>query len=159
MSIAPRKRTPVAAGLPAFPWDTLAEVRSLAASHPDGIVDLSVGTPVDKVDPFIQNALEEAADVPGYPQTIGTHDVREACADALTRRYGIIPLDPATQILPVIGTKEFIAWLPTLLGLGEHDTVVIPEIAYPTYEVGALLAGCTVVRADGTAQVLSLIHI
>ena len=153
MSIAPRKRTPVAAGLPAFPWDTLAEVRSLAASHPDGIVDLSVGTPVDKVDPFIQNALEEAADVPGYPQTIGTHDVREACADALTRRYGIIPLDPATQILPVIGTKEFIAWLPTLLGLGEHDTVVIPEIAYPTYEVGALLAGCTVVRADGTAQV------
>lgn len=153
MPYAPRKRTPVAAGLPVFPWDTLAEVRDLAARHPDGIVDLSVGTPVDNVDPFIQSALEEAAEVPGYPQTIGTEDLRQACAHALTRRYGTIDLDPATQVLPVIGTKELIAWLPTLLGLGENHTVVIPEIAYPTYEVGALLAGCSVVRADGTAQV------
>lgn len=114
MPYAPRKRTPVAAGLPVFPWDTLAEVRDLAARHPDGIVDLSVGTPVDNVDPFIQSALEEAAEVPGYPQTIGTEDVRQACAHALTRRYGTIDLDPATQVLPVIGTKELIAWLPTL---------------------------------------------
>ena len=98
MSIAPRKRTPVAAGLPAFPWDTLVEVRSLAASHPDGIVDLSVGTPVDKVDPFIQNALEEAADVPGYPQTIGTHDVREACACLLYTSPS--PRDLSTSRMP-----------------------------------------------------------
>ena len=153
MPNAPRKRTPVAAGLPVFPWDTLTEVRDLAACHPDGIVDLSVGTPVDTIDPFIQSALEEAADISGYPQTMGTDDVREACAAALSRRYGTVALDPASQVLPVLGTKELIAWLPTLLGLGEKHTVVIPEVAYPTYEVGALLAGCSVVRADGTAQV------
>ncbi|NMN97673.1 succinyldiaminopimelate transaminase [Antrihabitans stalactiti] len=144
-------RISVASGLPDFPWDTIAVAKARAQSHPDGIVDLSVGTPVDPVDPLIRDALAARSDVSGYPTTHGTTDLREAVVAALKRRYGITGVDPAA-VLPAIGTKELIAWLPTLLGLGSGDVVVIPELAYPTYEVGALLAGATVARADGLTQ-------
>ncbi|MDH6675993.1 succinyldiaminopimelate transaminase [Rhodococcus sp. LBL1] len=144
-------RISVAKTLPDFPWDSLASAKEKAAAHPDGIVNLSVGTPVDPVAPVIQEALSSVAAVPGYPTTHGTDELREATAASLARRYGMTGVDPAA-ILPVIGTKEAIAWLPSLLGLGADDLVVIPEVAYPTYEVGALLAGARVLRADGTAQ-------
>ena len=144
-------RISVASGLPDFPWDTIAAAKARAQSHPDGIVDLSVGTPVDPVDPLIRDALAERSDLSGYPTTHGTADLREAVVASLKRRYGITGISPAA-VLPAIGTKELIAWLPTLLGLGSGDVVVIPELAYPTYEVGALLAGATVARADGLTQ-------
>jgi len=134
-----------------FPWDTLADVTALARSHPDGIVDLSVGTPVDPVAPLIREALAAASSAPGYPTTAGTPALRASAAAALSRRYGVTELaDDA--VLPVIGTKELIAWLPTLLGLGSGDLIVVPELAYPTYEVGAQLAGAQVVRADSLMQ-------
>lgn len=139
------------AALPEFPWDTLADVTALARSHPDGIVDLSVGTPVDPVAPVIRDALAAASSAPGYPTTAGTQALRTAAAAALQRRYGITDLAP-DAVLPVIGTKELIAWLPTLLAIGAGDTVVVPELAYPTYEVGALLAGAQVLRADSLTQ-------
>jgi succinyldiaminopimelate transaminase len=141
----------VSASLPEFPWDTLADAKALAGAHPDGIVDLSVGTPVDPVAPLIQEALAAAAAAPGYPATAGTLRLREAAVAALTRRYGVTGLTEAA-VLPVIGTKELIAWLPTLLGLGPADVVVVPELAYPTYEVGARLAGAQVLRADSLTQ-------
>ncbi|AEF41805.1 succinyldiaminopimelate transaminase [Hoyosella subflava] len=141
-------RTPVARTLPDFPWDSLLEAKIRAQAHPDGIVDLSVGTPVDPVAPHIREALLSVADQPGYPTTHGTLALRTAAADALHRRYGVTGIDEAA-VLPAIGTKELIAWLPRLLALGPGDTVVIPEFAYPTYEVGALLAGAEVIRSDG----------
>jgi succinyldiaminopimelate transaminase len=135
--------------LPDFPWDSLAEDKALAAAHPDGIVDLSVGTPVDPVPAVVRAALAgPAAEEPGYPTTHGTPALREALAGALRRRFGVI-VDPVA-ILPTIGSKELVAWLPTLLGLGPDDTVVIPELAYPTYEVGARLAGTAYMRTDAT---------
>jgi succinyldiaminopimelate transaminase len=137
--------------LPVFPWDTLADVSALARSHPDGIVDLSVGTPVDPVAPLIREALAAASAEPGYPTTAGTPALRASAAAALKRRYGVTGL-PDDAVLPVIGTKELIAWLPTLLGLGPDDVVVVPELAYPTYEVGAQLAASQVVRADSLTQ-------
>ncbi|QNQ89987.1 succinyldiaminopimelate transaminase [Corynebacterium poyangense] len=140
-------RQPLLHSLPDFPWDTLTEARRTAEQHPDGIINLSIGTPVDEVAPGLQLALSEAAAEPGYPATSGTLELREALAESLARRYGISGV-AESAILPVIGTKEAIAWLPTLLGLGAGDTVVIPELAYPTYEVGALLAGCQVRRTD-----------
>ncbi|MDT5092986.1 MAG: hypothetical protein QOH60_2349 [Mycobacterium sp.] len=142
---------PRSASLPVFPWDTLAEASELARAHPDGIVDLSVGTPVDPVAPVIREALAAASASPGYPTTAGTPALREAAVDALARRYGVSDLSP-DAVLPVIGTKELIAWLPTLLGLGGDDIVVVPELAYPTYEVGARLAGAQVVLADSLTQ-------
>ncbi|GAT08038.1 N-succinyldiaminopimelate aminotransferase [Mycolicibacterium novocastrense] len=144
-------RQPRSASLPAFPWDTLADVTALARAHPDGIVDLSVGTPVDPVAPAIRDALAAASASPGYPTTAGTAALREAAVNALARRYGITDLSP-DAVLPVIGTKELIAWLPTLLGLGPDDAVVAPELAYPTYDVGARLAGARIVRADSLTQ-------
>lgn len=141
-------RIPVAAALPDFPWDSLESAKAKAFAHPGGIVNLSVGTPVDPVAPIIQEALTAVAAVPGYPTTHGTDELRTAAVEALRRRYGITGIDPAA-VLPAIGTKELIAWLPRLLGLGADDLVVIPELAYPTYEVGALLAGARVIRADG----------
>ena len=134
-----------------FPWDTLADATAAARAHPDGIVDLSVGTPVDDVAPVIRDALAAASSAPGYPTTHGTPALREAAVSALRRRYGITHLAPGS-VLPAIGTKELIAWLPTVLGLGAGDTVVVPELAYPTYEVGALLAGAAVARADSLTQ-------
>ena len=141
-------RIPVATALPDFPWDSLESAKAKAFAHPGGIVNLSVGTPVDAVAPIIQDALTSVAAVPGYPTTHGTEELRNAAVEALRRRYGITGIDPAA-VLPAIGTKELIAWLPRLLGLGADDLVVIPELAYPTYEVGALLAGARVIRADG----------
>lgn len=123
----------------------------MARSHPDGIVDLSVGTPVDDVAPVVQQALAAAGAAPGYPTTAGTPALRAAAGAALRRRYGITDLAP-DAVLPVIGTKELIAWLPTLLGLGPDDAVVVPELAYPTYEVGARLAGTQILRADALTQ-------
>lgn len=147
----PRARRSLATILPDFPWDSLADAKATASAHPDGIVNLSVGTPVDPVAPVIRAALDSAADEPGYPTTHGTPELRAAAVGALGRRYGITGLDESA-ILPAIGTKEMIAWLPTLLGLGSSDLVVIPELAYPTYEVGGLLAGARLLRADGLTR-------
>lgn len=141
----------MSASLPDFPWDTLADAKARAAAHPDGIVDLSVGTPVDPVAPLIREALAAAGSEPGYPATAGTARLREAAVSALARRYGITGLAEAA-VLPVIGSKELIAWLPTLLGLGPRDVVVVPELAYPTYDVGARLARAQVLRADSLTQ-------
>lgn len=140
-------RRTLSAELPDFPWDSLAEAKATATAHPDGLVDLSVGTPVDDVAPSIQLALAEAAARPGYPQTVGTPELREAIVGALGRRFGV-PDVSVDAVLPVVGTKEAIAWLPFLLGVLPGQTVVIPELAYPTYEVGARLAGADVLRSD-----------
>jgi succinyldiaminopimelate transaminase len=133
--------------LPAYPWDALAPVAEVAAAHPGGIVDLSVGTPVDPVPRAVKDALAGAANSPGYPATAGTAALRRAAADWLARRHGVV-VEP-DAVLPVIGTKELIAWLPTLLGCGPGDVVVHPELAYPTYDIGARLAGARPVPADG----------
>ncbi len=137
----------VSTRLPDFPWDSLAGAKALAASHPDGLVDLSIGTPVDPTPELGRQALIEASDAPGYPTTWGTAELRAAIRRYLVTRWGAA--DPTDEgVLPVIGTKELVAWLPTLLGLGAGDTVVIPTIAYPTYEVGGRLAGAEVVATD-----------
>ena len=146
-----RRRSALSALLPVFPWDTLADATALARSHPDGIVDLSVGTPVDPVAPLIREALAAASAAPGYPTTAGTPALRQSAVAALERRYGVTGVTEAA-VLPVIGTKELIAWLPTLLGLGAEDLVVVPELAYPTYDVGARLAGTRVLYADSLTQ-------
>jgi len=139
----------VSSRLPEFPWDRLVPYGERAGAHPDGIVDLSIGTPVDPTPAVVQQALSEAADAPGYPRVAGTAALRGAALGWLRRRFGVIDLDDSC-VLPTVGSKELVASLPAQLGLGRGDTVVVPELAYPTYEVGARLAGCDVVAADGT---------
>ena len=135
--------------LPDFPWDSLAGAKERAGSHPGGLIDLSVGTPVDPTPQVIRDALIGAADAPGYPQTYGTPDLREAVAAWFDRRRGVPDLNPA-GVLPTVGSKELVAWLPTLLDLGAGDVVAFPRIAYPTYDVGAKLAGADAFAADAT---------
>jgi succinyldiaminopimelate transaminase len=133
--------------LPDFPWDTIAAARATAAAHPDGLVDLSVGTPVDDTPDSIREALTAAANAPGYPTTTGPESLRHAVADYLARSAASVPLG-LDQVLPTIGSKELVATLPWQLGLGPTDTIVLPELAYPTYAVGAQLAGCRIVASD-----------
>ncbi|MBC9956028.1 succinyldiaminopimelate transaminase [Yimella sp. cx-51] len=137
--------------LPDFPWDSLAAAKAVAQSHPDGIVDLSVGTPVDPTPQVIQDALRAASDAPGYPQVWGTPDLREAIAAWFARRRNAPGADP-DGVMPTIGSKELVAWLPTILGLGQGDIVGFPEVAYPTYDVGARIAGATPMPAQSTLQ-------
>jgi len=136
----------LASRLPEFPWDRLAPAAAIAAAHPGGIANLSIGTPVDPVPAVIQAALASAADSPGYPLTRGTPSLRAAAARWLARRHGVAANPDA--VLPVIGTKELIAWLPTILGCGPGDAVSFPELAYPTYDIGARLAGAQAVATD-----------
>ncbi|WP_372729349.1 succinyldiaminopimelate transaminase [Nocardioides sp.] len=137
----------VSGRLPDFPWDHLTAYAERARSHADGIVDLSVGTPVDPTPAVVQAALVRAADSPGYPTTIGRVETRQACIDWLSRRHGVTGLG-LDGVLPVIGSKELIASMPGHLGLGADDLIVFPELAYPTYEVGAALAGARSRAAD-----------
>lgn len=138
---------PVSQRLPVFPWDTLAAAKAKAMSHPGGMIDLSVGTPVDSTPVIVQKALAEASNAHGYPTVWGTTELREAIINYLQNRWNSIPLTEY-NVLPVIGTKEIVAWLPTFLGISNQDSVVIPETAYPTYEVGIKLVGAEVVTAD-----------
>lgn len=128
--------------LPDFPWDTLVPYADKARSHPGGIVDLSVGTPVDPTPAVVRDALAAATDSPGYPTTHGTAELRDAVVRWFARRRGVPGLDPA-DVLPTVGSKELVALLPSLLGLGAGDVVLHPAAAYPTYDVGARLAGAT----------------
>ncbi|WP_245951244.1 succinyldiaminopimelate transaminase [Phytoactinopolyspora halophila] len=139
---------PGGVSLPGFPWDSLVPYRERAQAHPHGVVDLSVGTPVDETPAVVRDALAAASNAPGYPTTLGTPAVREAAVGWLKRRFGIDSIDAETGVLPAIGTKELVAWLPTLLGLGPADVVVHPELAYPTYDIGARLAGASPVAVD-----------
>ncbi len=140
-------REPVSSRLPDFPWDQLDGHREVARSHPDGIVDLSIGTPVDPTPASVQRALAAAADAPGYPQVIGLPETRQAALDWMSRRLGVTGLG-LDQVLPTIGSKELVASLPSQLGLGGGDLVVHPEVAYPTYAVGAALCGARAVASD-----------
>ena len=143
---------PVSSRLPDFPWDQITSYGDTARAHPDGIVDLSVGTPVDPTPEVVQQALRDAANSPGYPLTIGLPQTRQACVDWLERRFGVTGLG-LDSVLPVIGSKELIASLPTHLGVGPGDLVVQPLLAYPTYEVGATLVGARVLAADSLTAI------
>jgi len=134
-----------------YPWDAVAPYAARAQEHPDGIVDLSIGSPVDPTPPVVRDALAAATDAHAYPQTVGTPALRESIAAWFERRRGVPGLTPA-HVLPTIGSKELVALLPTLLDLGPGDVVVHPRAAYPTYEVGAVVAGATPLASDDPAE-------
>jgi len=130
---------------PPYPYDRLDELKALADRHEGGVVDLSVGTPVDPPPAVVVDALAEASGARGYPPSVGTPAYREAASAWMARRLGAT-VDPA-QVAACIGTKELVAGLPQLLRLRrpDRDTVLYPAISYPTYAMGARLAGCRAV--------------
>jgi succinyldiaminopimelate transaminase len=129
---------------PPYPYARLGALRAKAAVLPGGAVDLSVGSPCDEPSPAVMAALSSADDggaTHGYPASAGSPAARQAAADWMKRRFGV-SVDPGLVAL-CIGTKELVAGLPHWLHLRDpsRDTVLYPELAYPTYEMGALLAG------------------
>ncbi|WP_348788180.1 succinyldiaminopimelate transaminase [Leifsonia sp. NPDC080035] len=142
--------------LPDYPWDLMAPYAERArAAVPSGagggIVDLSIGSPVDPTPDLIREALAAATDAHAYPQTVGTPALREAIVDWFARRRGVPDLT-VDNVLPTIGSKELVAFLPFMLGLGEGDVVVHPRAAYPTYAIGAAMAGADALASDDPAE-------
>ena len=147
----PSPHLPRRLALPDFPWDSLRPYRERAAEHPDGVVDLAVGTPVDPTPEIARNALSAAANAPGYPTTVGAPVVRAAIIEWMERRRGVGGLSD-DEVIPTIGSKESVALLPLYLGVGPGDLVLHPRAAYPTYDVGARLVGATPVPVDTDAD-------
>ena len=132
--------------LPDFPWDTLAPVAELAKAHSEGFIDLSVGSPVDSASRPAQVALSSASDAHGYPATVGTVELREAIVSWYRRRRGVEL--GQNNVLPTIGSKEFITTLPLVLGLGAGDVIVYPQVSYPSYAIGAEVVHANAVAED-----------
>jgi succinyldiaminopimelate transaminase len=127
---------------PPYPYDRLDAIRAKAEAHEGGIVDLSVGTPCDPPPSAVVAALSESEAERGYPASIGTARFREAAANWIERRFGVRV--PPSAVAACVGAKEFVATLPQWLKLRspQRDTVLYPAVSYPTYEMGAILAGC-----------------
>jgi succinyldiaminopimelate transaminase len=132
--------------LPDFPWDALAPYGEKAKTHPSGFIDLSQGTPVDATPEFIQEAFKAASNSPSYPVTAGTPELREAISNWARKELGA---SGDFGVLPLIGSKELVAWLPTIL---ESNHVLYPEIAYPTYLVGSMIAKTKATTVDFDAN-------
>jgi len=128
--------------VPPYPYDRLAELAALASRHPGGAVDLSIGTPGDPPPTALTAALASSPAVRGYPASLGSATYRQAAARWVRRRFGVeVDVD---AVAACVGTKELVATVPWLLGLTrpERRVVLYPSVAYPTYAMGALLAGC-----------------
>jgi succinyldiaminopimelate transaminase len=130
---------------PPYPYDQLSELRAIADRHPGGCVDLSVGTPTDAPPKIVVDALAASGAERGYPPSIGTVAFREAAAGWVRTRFGV-DVDP-NQVAACIGTKELVAGVPHWLRLRDpdRDVVLYPEVSYPTYAMGAELAGARAV--------------
>lgn len=143
MSMAPTSESVRSVGYvpPPYPYDRLDEIKPLAAAHTGGIIDLSIGTPNDPPPAAVIEALARSGAERGYPPSIGTVAFRESAAGWMASRLGVA-VDPG-HVAACIGTKEFVAVLPQLLKLRrpDRDTILYPAIAYPTYAMGAELAG------------------
>ncbi|HUR77197.1 MAG TPA: aminotransferase class I/II-fold pyridoxal phosphate-dependent enzyme [Acidimicrobiales bacterium] len=137
---------------PVYPYDRLDDAKAAAQALPGGAVDLSIGTPCDPPAAAVLEALATSNTERGYPQSIGSLALREAAAAWLLRRLGVTVA--ASQIAACIGTKEFVGTLPQWLALRDpaRDTVLYPELAYPTYAMGATLAGCRAVAVPVNAD-------
>jgi len=146
---------------PPYPYDRLDDLKPVADAHPGGLVDLSVGTPTDPPPEVVVDALATSAAERGYPPSIGTLAFRRAAAGWLERRLGV-SIDPADGLAACIGTKELVTGTPALLRLRTpgKDTVLHPQVAYPSYAMGATLAGCRAVGVppapDGTLDLASV---
>jgi succinyldiaminopimelate transaminase len=137
--------------LPPYPYDRLDGLAKLAAALPGGMVDCSIGTPCDPPLPAVIEALAASGTERGYPASAGSPQLREAAAAWLVRRFGLDEI-AASGVAACVGTKELVASVPHLLRLREpaKDTVLFPAVSYPTYAMGADLAGC---RAVGVPPV------
>ncbi|PLS32045.1 succinyldiaminopimelate transaminase [Bifidobacterium margollesii] len=134
-----------------YDWSRLAAAKKTAARHPDGMIDLSIGSPVDAVPDSVRRALADAANDPnayGYPVTRGTESLRAEIVGWFLRARGVDLTALHAGVIPTQGSKEAVSLMASLLGLGEGDVVVQPRVSYPTYEIGTQLAGASALKVD-----------
>lgn len=139
-----------------YDWSRVADYRRIAAATPGGIIDLSVGSPVDSVPLSVRGALTAASNTSyayGYPLTAGTTDLRQAITDWMRDVRGVDLGAINAGIVPTVGSKEAVSLMASLLRLGPGDVVVQPRVSYPTYEIGTQLAGATVLKVDDVSDV------
>ncbi len=141
MSSAGVNRNQVGFEPPPYPYDRLDAYQKMANEFDGGIVDLSIGTPCDPPPQAVIDALAGSGSERGYPASIGSENLRRSIARWMGRRFAIDV--PISRIAACIGTKEFVATTPQYMKLRRpgRDTVIYPAVAYPTYEMGATLAG------------------
>ena len=141
MSSAGINRNQVGFEPPPYPYDRLDAYQKMASEFDGGIVDLSIGTPCDPPPQAVIDALAGSGSERGYPASIGSENLRRSIARWMGRRFSIDV--PISRIAACIGTKEFVATTPQYMKLRRpgRDTVIYPAVAYPTYEMGATLAG------------------
>ncbi|MCP8615048.1 succinyldiaminopimelate transaminase [Bifidobacterium asteroides] len=138
-----------------YDWSRIDTYRRRAEQCPGGLVDLSVGSPVDPVPRSVRDALAAAADddqARGYPKTAGDDLLRQAVADWFRRRRGVELDALGADLVPTVGSKEAVALMASLLHLGPGDRVVQPTVSYPTYAIGTQLAGAQVTTVDDPAD-------
>ena len=134
-----------------YDWSRLGAAKQLASAYPDGMIDLSIGSPVDAVPDSVRQALADtsnAANAYGYPLAKGTAALRQAVTDWFLAERGVDFAAIDADLVPTQGSKEAVSLMASLLGLGEGDVVVQPRISYPTYEIGSQLAGASTVKTD-----------
>ncbi|NEG69671.1 succinyldiaminopimelate transaminase [Bifidobacterium choloepi] len=141
-----------------YDWSRVAHYKRVARNSQGGLIDLSVGSPVDPVPDSVRKALAVASDdanANGYPATVGTDDLQLALHDWFRDVRGADLDAIGASVVPTVGSKEAVALMASLLGLGDGDVVVQPRVSYPTYEIGTQLAGATVLKVDDVADVAS----
>lgn len=145
-----------------YDWSRIAQYKTLAEAAPGGMINLSVGSPVDPVPASVQQALAGAADASnahGYPATVGSADLREAIQTWFRTMRGVDLGAVNAGVVPTVGSKEAVALMASLLHFGTGDVVVQPKVSYPTYEIGTQLAGATVLKVDDVADVESWVNV
>lgn len=145
-----------------YDWGRVADYKATAKAVPGGIIDLSVGSPVDPVPASVRAALADAADAPnahGYPTTAGSADLKAAIDQWFRESRGVNLKAVNAGVVPTVGSKEAVALMASLLHLGPGDVVVQPRVSYPTYEIGTQLAGASVLKVDDVADVDSWVNV
>jgi len=135
---------------PPYPYERLDGLVAIASAHDGGAIDLSIGTPIDPPPPAVVAALADPVSVRGYPPSAGSGPLKDAIIDWIDRRFRVAVASDA--VAACVGTKEFVGTLPQWLKLRtpDRDTILYPAVAYPTYEMGATLAGCRAVAVGST---------
>lgn len=145
-----------------YDWSRIAGFKATAKAVPGGMIDLSVGSPVDPVPESVREALagaSDAANAHGYPVTVGTAELKAAIDSWFRTMRGVDLKAINAAVVPTVGSKEAVALMASLLHLGEGDVVVQPKVSYPTYEIGTQLAGATVLKVDDVTDVESWVHV
>ena len=145
-----------------YDWSRIDSYRRRAEQCSGGLVDLSVGSPVDPVPRSVRDALAAASDdgqARGYPKTAGDGSLRQAAANWFRRRRGVDLNALGADLVPTVGSKEAVALMASLLHLGPGDRVVQPTVSYPTYAIGTQLAGAQVTTVDDLTDTDSWVNL